>query len=176
MAKCLVGAAGGGKVTVTGLTADAVKKGATVTVKQGAKTVASVAGSFNPFVGDYGQVLLMWWGSNAGGYQPSAGSITYSVFPKSSKAVPKSPINGNSGTITIPGATFPPGEYTVISSGGSNNNQNNLLLTETSGRIATVKQHGMNTAKINVSSQQWIGFCNLTDRTGAGGVIIVRNS
>lgn len=35
---------GGGKVTVTGLTADAVKKGTTVTVKQGAKTVASVGG------------------------------------------------------------------------------------------------------------------------------------
>lgn len=37
---------GGGKVTVTGLTADAVKKGTTVTVKQGAKTVASVVGTY----------------------------------------------------------------------------------------------------------------------------------
>lgn len=36
---------GGGKVTVTGLTADAVKKGITVTVKQGAKVVASVSGT-----------------------------------------------------------------------------------------------------------------------------------
>ncbi|WP_394967285.1 hypothetical protein [Candidatus Allofournierella merdipullorum] len=36
---------GGGKVTVTGLTADAVKKGTTVTVKQGAKVVASVSGT-----------------------------------------------------------------------------------------------------------------------------------
>ena len=48
MAKCLVGAAGGGKVTVTGLTADAVKKGTTVTVKQGAKVVASVVGNLEP--------------------------------------------------------------------------------------------------------------------------------
>lgn len=37
---------GGGKVTVTGLTADAVKKGTTVTVKQGAKVVASVEGAY----------------------------------------------------------------------------------------------------------------------------------
>lgn len=36
---------GGGKVTVSGLTADAVKKGTTVTVKQGAKVVASVSGT-----------------------------------------------------------------------------------------------------------------------------------
>lgn len=39
---------GGGKVTVTGLTADAVKKGTTVTVKQGAKVVASVVGNLEP--------------------------------------------------------------------------------------------------------------------------------
>lgn len=45
MSKGLIGAAGGGKVTVTGLTADVVKKGHTVTVKQGSKTVASVAGT-----------------------------------------------------------------------------------------------------------------------------------
>lgn len=37
---------GGGKVTVTGLTADAVKKGTTVTVKQGAKVVAEVTGTY----------------------------------------------------------------------------------------------------------------------------------
>lgn len=37
MAKCLVGAAGGGKVTVSGLSAAVVKQGTTVTVKQGAK-------------------------------------------------------------------------------------------------------------------------------------------
>ena len=36
---------GGGKVTVTGLTADTIKKGTTVTVKQGAKVVASVSGT-----------------------------------------------------------------------------------------------------------------------------------
>ena len=37
---------GGGKVTVSGLSADVVKTGATVTVKQGAKIVESVTGSF----------------------------------------------------------------------------------------------------------------------------------
>lgn len=46
MSKGLIGAAGGGKVTVTGLTAGTVKKGTTVTVKQGAKTVISVAGTY----------------------------------------------------------------------------------------------------------------------------------
>ena len=45
MAKCLVGANGGGKVTVTGLTADVVLEGTEVTVKQGAKVVEQVLGS-----------------------------------------------------------------------------------------------------------------------------------
>lgn len=45
MSKGMIGAAGG-KVTVTGLTAGTVKKGTTVTVKQGAKTVMSVAGTY----------------------------------------------------------------------------------------------------------------------------------
>ena len=45
MSKGMLGAAGG-KVTVTGLTAGTVKKGTTVTVKQGAKTVMSVAGTY----------------------------------------------------------------------------------------------------------------------------------
>lgn len=39
---------GGGKVTVSGLSAKVVKKGAAVTVKQGAKTVQSVIGSYTP--------------------------------------------------------------------------------------------------------------------------------
>lgn len=45
MSKGMLGAAGG-KVTVTGLTAGTVKKGTTVTVKQGAKTVMSVVGTY----------------------------------------------------------------------------------------------------------------------------------
>ena len=45
MSKGMLGAAGG-KVTVTGLTAGTVKKGTAVTVKQGAKTVMSVAGTY----------------------------------------------------------------------------------------------------------------------------------
>ena len=44
MSKGMLGVAGG-KVTVTGLTAGTVKKGTTVTVKQGAKTVTSVTGN-----------------------------------------------------------------------------------------------------------------------------------
>lgn len=40
---------GGGKVTVSGLTADAVKQGTTVTVQQGSKTIAEVAGTLVPF-------------------------------------------------------------------------------------------------------------------------------
>lgn len=45
MSKGMLGTAGG-KVTVTGLTAGTVKKGTTVAVKQGAKTVMSVAGTY----------------------------------------------------------------------------------------------------------------------------------
>lgn len=45
MSKGMLGAAGG-KVTVTGLSAGTVKKGTTVAVKQGAKTVMSVAGTY----------------------------------------------------------------------------------------------------------------------------------
>lgn len=45
MSISMIGAAGGGKVTVSGLTADVVKQGTTVTVKQGSKTVASVTGT-----------------------------------------------------------------------------------------------------------------------------------
>ena len=50
MSKGMLGAAGG-KVTVTGLTAGTVKKGTTVTVKQGAKTVTSVTGTLESVVG-----------------------------------------------------------------------------------------------------------------------------
>lgn len=46
MSKSMMSAAGGGKVTVTGLAANVVKQGTTVTVKQGSKTVASVVGAF----------------------------------------------------------------------------------------------------------------------------------
>ena len=47
MAKCLVGATGGGKVTVTGLSAEVVLDGTEVIVKQGAKTVQSVTGKLD---------------------------------------------------------------------------------------------------------------------------------
>lgn len=39
---------GGGQVTVSGLSADVVKKGTTVTVKQGAKTIQNVDGGYTP--------------------------------------------------------------------------------------------------------------------------------
>ena len=45
MSKSMMGSAGGGKVTVTGLTAEVVLAGKTVTVKQGAKEVDSVTGN-----------------------------------------------------------------------------------------------------------------------------------
>ena len=45
MAKVLVGASGGGKVTVSGLSAAVIKQGTTVTVKRGARTVVSVTGT-----------------------------------------------------------------------------------------------------------------------------------
>lgn len=45
MSKSMMGAAGGGKVTVEGLSADVVLAGTTVTVKQGAKVVQQVIGA-----------------------------------------------------------------------------------------------------------------------------------
>ena len=48
MSTSMIGAAGGGKVTVTGLSPAVVKQGTTVTVKQGANTVASVTGTLSP--------------------------------------------------------------------------------------------------------------------------------
>lgn len=45
MAKCLVGATGGGKVTVAGLSPETVLSGTTVTVKQGAKIVKQEIGA-----------------------------------------------------------------------------------------------------------------------------------
>ena len=45
LAKCLMGPAGGGKVTVEGLSPEVLLVGSTVTVKQGSKVVKSVAGS-----------------------------------------------------------------------------------------------------------------------------------
>ena len=48
--------AGGGKVTVEGLTVDVVKSGASVTVKQGSKTVQTVTGTLNLKVVDLGSV------------------------------------------------------------------------------------------------------------------------
>lgn len=55
---------GGGKVTVTGLTAGTVKKGTTVTVKQGAKTVTSVTGNLTPLaLFAKGQANGDTWGS-----------------------------------------------------------------------------------------------------------------
>lgn len=64
MSTSMIGAAGGGKVTVTGLTAGTVKKGTTVTVKQGAKTVTSVTGNLTPLaLFAKGQANGDTWGS-----------------------------------------------------------------------------------------------------------------
>ena len=64
MAKALVGASGGGKVAVSGLSAAAIKKGVTVTVKQGAKTVANVTGTLAPLaLFAYGHANGDSWGA-----------------------------------------------------------------------------------------------------------------
>lgn len=64
MSTSMIGAAGGGKVTVTGLSAGTVKKGTTVTVKQGAKTVTSVTGNLTPLaLFAKGQANGDTWGS-----------------------------------------------------------------------------------------------------------------
>lgn len=63
MSTSMIGAAGG-KVTVTGLAAGTVKKGTTVTVKQGARTVVSVTGTLAPLaLFAYGHANGDSWGA-----------------------------------------------------------------------------------------------------------------
>ena len=59
MSKSMVGAAGGGKVTVEGLSADVVLAGTTVTVKQGKKVLSNVNGGLD---------VLLFGGTVNGGY------------------------------------------------------------------------------------------------------------
>lgn len=54
MAKCFVGTNGGGKVTVEGLTSDAIIGGNTVVVKQGAKVIQQVKGEAAGFLSSGG--------------------------------------------------------------------------------------------------------------------------
>lgn len=59
-------AAGGGRVTVTGLTAGTVRSGVTVTVKQGSKIISSVTGTAAPlptsmYLPSYGYTLPSRW-------------------------------------------------------------------------------------------------------------------
>ena len=74
MSKSMVGAAGGGKVTVTGLTADIVLAGNVVKVLQGAKEVVSIDGALDVLLLVGGQVenngtdgyLWLWNGTTFG--------------------------------------------------------------------------------------------------------------
>lgn len=62
MAKCLVGANGGGKVTIEGLSADVVLDGSTITVKQGNKVLQNVTGNLS---------VLAFYGGNTESGVPS---------------------------------------------------------------------------------------------------------
>ena len=89
MAKALVGASVGGKVAVSGLSADVVKQGTTVTVRQGAKTIAEVTGTLESaddldvlatmyyYTGDIATVTY-WNGAGyvTGSVQTGFGSVT----------------------------------------------------------------------------------------------------
>ena len=67
MAKCLVGANGGGKVTVTGLSADAVWTGNTVEVLQGIKKIASIPGGLDilAIAGANNAGTCYWWNGSS---------------------------------------------------------------------------------------------------------------
>lgn len=56
---------GGGKVTITGLAAGAVKKGTTVTVKQGAKVVANILGTYEMSVKQNKGATFAWNGTQS---------------------------------------------------------------------------------------------------------------
>lgn len=85
MAKCLVGANGGGKVTIEGLTADVLLTGTIAKVLQGAKEVKSVNGALDVLafgcpIGTMGN--LYWNGeSYVQAYTPASGSLTFSGTP-----------------------------------------------------------------------------------------------
>lgn len=87
MSKGMLGAAGG-KVNVTGLTAAVVKQGTTVTVRQGAKTIAEVTGTLESAdeldvlatmrfsVGAYNAYIRYWNGSTYAAADVSLSSAT----------------------------------------------------------------------------------------------------
>ncbi len=66
MSKSMMGAAGGGKVTVEGLSADKILEGTTVTVKQGAKVVQQEKGTY--YAGWIGGGGTDSAGNNAGSF------------------------------------------------------------------------------------------------------------
>ena len=79
---------GGGKVTVSGLSAAAVKTGVTVTVKQGAKTVQTVTGTFTNDGNIYNSAVL----ENLVGY--SKGQRIVGTMPNKSSTIIRIPLNG----------------------------------------------------------------------------------
>ena len=84
MAKCLVGANGGGKVTVAGLSAEALLTGNTVTVKQGAKEVQTVNGKLD---------ILAWGGTphgfgNQGWVSNFGNGTSYSYYASQGTGTP----------------------------------------------------------------------------------------
>ena len=125
MSKGMIGAAGG-KVTVSGLSADVVKQGTTVTVKQGANTVASVTGTLFPkgtgFAGitreqtraiatftvsetaDYIPVAMSYSGTtNTFSYTVDGGSkVSYNVAQGSPYCTSFGPYTNTSGSTWLP--------------------------------------------------------------------------
>lgn len=116
MAKCLVGATGGGKVTVTGLSADVLLTGNVAKVLQGAKEITNVEGKLDVLAmyGGFGNNSTAFVESVVNGVTGASGSFTFRGTPKKALVF----VSRNTVSISIGGQTV--SSTTVIDSFSSN--------------------------------------------------------
>ena len=89
MSKSMMGAAGGGKVTVEGLSAEVILADSVVTVKQGAKEIAKATGTLRVLAGGGGDSAsfsgtggkLFFWNGSQYVEQDYIGTITFQGTP-----------------------------------------------------------------------------------------------
>ena len=115
MAKCLVGANGGGKVTVTGLSSDVILTGNTVKVLQGAKELVSVNGELDILLFgamDYdGALRTYYWNGTGYTYRTTAQGTETITIPgtfKKAIAVGYGAMNSSSCFVNIGGNKWCP--------------------------------------------------------------------
>lgn len=117
MSKGMLGVAGG-KVSVTGLTANKVLKGTTVTVKQGSKTVTSVSGTATQeYVYGFFHVRNHRYGGNSFSAKPGGWNNTVPAGTYKAVYTTKVLREGVKAWITINGATAVNGKQYTFADG-----------------------------------------------------------